>query len=39
MGYSSIVDGVIKDGIRRLIAENPTKVYIKNYLGDLLHQP
>ena len=39
MGYSSIVDGVIQDGIRRLIAENPTKVYIKNYLGDLLHQP
>ena len=39
MGHSSIVDGVIREGIRKLIAENPTKVYIKNYLGDLLHQP
>lgn len=38
MGHSGIVDGVIRDGIRGLIAENPEKAYIKNYLGDLLHQ-
>lgn len=36
MGHSSIVDGVIKEGIGKLIAENPTKVYMKKYLGSLL---
>lgn len=36
MGHSSILDAVIKDGIRKLIAENPSKIYIKNYLGSLL---
>ena len=36
MGLSSVVDGVIKDGIRKLIAEHPDKVYMRNYLGTVL---
>lgn len=36
MGLSSVVDGVIKDGIRKLIAEHPDKVYMRNYLGSVL---
>lgn len=36
LGHSRSVDSVIKNGIRRLIAENPNKVYLKNYLGTLL---
>lgn len=36
MGHARIVDGVIKDGIRKLIADNPSKVYIRTYLGSVL---
>ena len=35
MGYSSIVDAIIKEGIKKLIDENPTNYYIRNYLGSL----
>ena len=36
MGYSSIVDAIIKDGIKKLIDENPSNAYIRNYLGSLV---
>lgn len=36
MGYSSIVDAIIKEGIKKLIDENPTNFYIRNYLGSLV---
>jgi conserved hypothetical protein len=36
MGLSSIADEVIKDGIKKLIAEYPDKYYVKNYLGSVL---
>lgn len=36
MGFSRIVDNVIREGIRELMAENPDKVYIKGYLGSLV---
>lgn len=36
MGHSSIADEVIKDGIKKLIAENPDKYYVKSYLGCVL---
>lgn len=39
LGYSSIVDEVIKDGIRKLISEFPDNYYMKSYLGDVLSDP
>lgn len=36
MGHSTIVDDVIKDGIKKLIADNPDKYYLKSYLGNVL---
>lgn len=36
MGHSSILDAVIKEGIKKLIVDNPSKIYLKNYLGTLL---
>lgn len=36
MGHSSIVDYVIKDGIKNLTSENPDKYYLKSYLGCVL---
>lgn len=36
MGHTSIVDSVIKEGIRKLIADNPSKVYLRTYLGSVL---
>lgn len=36
MGYSSIVDAIIKEGIKKLIDENSTNFYIRNYLGSLV---
>ena len=36
MGHSHIVDEVIKDGIKKMIAEYPDKYYMKNYLGNVL---
>lgn len=36
MGYSHVVDNVIKDDIKKLIAENPNNFYLKKHLEDLL---
>lgn len=36
MGHSHVADGVIKEGIRNLIKENPKNYYLKNYLGSVL---
>ncbi len=36
MGHSHIVDDVIKDGIKKLIAENPDNFYMRKYLGNIL---
>ena len=36
MGHSHIVDEVIKDGIKKMIAEYPDKYYVKNHLGSVL---
>lgn len=36
MGLSAVVDRVIKEGIKQLIAEYPDKYYFKSYLGSLL---
>lgn len=36
MGHLTVVDDVIKDGIKNLIAENPDKNYLKSYLGRVL---
>ena len=36
MGHTNIVDDVIKDGIRKLIADNPSKVYLRTYLESVL---
>ena len=36
MGHSHIADEVIKDGIKKMIAEYPDKYYVKNYLGSVL---
>ena len=36
MGHSHIADEVIKDGIKKMIAEYPEKYYVKNYLGSVL---
>ena len=36
MRKSAVVDKMIKNGIRQLIAENPDKYYFKSYLGSIL---
>lgn len=36
MGHSRIADNVIKDGIKKLIAENPDNFYMRKYLGNIL---
>lgn len=36
MGHSSIVDDVIKDGIKNMIAENPDNFYLRKYLYSVL---
>ena len=33
---SKITGKVIKDGIKKMIAEYPDKYYVKNYLGSVL---
>lgn len=37
MGHSHIADEVIKDGIKKMIAEYLDKYYVKNYWGCNLH--
>jgi len=36
MGHSSIVDDVVKDGIKNMIAENPDNFYLRKYLYSVL---
>ncbi|WP_144155299.1 hypothetical protein [Segatella copri] len=36
MRKSAVVDKIIKNGIRQLIADYPDKYYFKSYLGSIL---